>query len=71
MTPPPKRDWFKIWVHFFFGAIFGSVLGLKAWGRSTYASSPSMWTGVAFIGGGALLVGLIAGVMAESGWDER
>ena len=36
-----------------------------------FALSTSSLPGVAFIGGGALLVGLIAGFMAESGWDER
>jgi hypothetical protein len=32
--------------------------------------STSWLPGIAFIGGGALLVGIIAGVMANSGWDE-
>jgi ABC-type Mn2+/Zn2+ transport system permease subunit len=68
---PPKRNWFKTCVHAFCGAVLGAFLGLRAWGRSHDALSTSWLTGVAYIGGGALLVGLIAGLAAESGWDER
>ncbi len=69
-TNPPKRDWFKTWVHAFFGALLGAVLGFRAWGRSAEAFSTSWLPGVAYIGGGAVLVGVIAAAAAESGWDE-
>jgi hypothetical protein len=71
MEQPHKRDWFKFWVHFFVGALLGAFLGFRAWGRSSYAFSTSMLPGAAFIGGGALVVGLIAGLLSNTGWDER
>lgn len=71
LTEPPKRDWSKTWIHAFFGAVVGAFLGLRAWGRSSEADSTSWLPGIAYISGGALLVGIIAGLAAESGWDER
>jgi hypothetical protein len=68
---PHKPDWFKFGVHFVFGALLGSFLGCRAWGRSDYAFSTSILPGFAFIGGGALVVGLIAGFLSHTGWDER
>jgi hypothetical protein len=65
-----QRDWFKFTVHFFFGALVGALLGLRAWGRSSFALSTSFVPGLLIIAGGALLVGLIAGVLSNSGWDE-
>ncbi len=70
-SKPPQRNWFKIGVHAFCGAVVGAMIGLRVWLRSHDAVSPSLWPGVIYIGGGALVVGLIAGLAAESGWDER
>jgi len=70
MDDTPKYDWFKFGIHFFCGAILGAFIGLRAWGKSGYAFSSSWMPGVCFICGGALIVGLIAGVISNSGWDE-
>ena len=68
---PPKRNWAKTWIHVFVGAVVGALIGLRAWGRSFDAALSTSWLpGLAYIGFGALLVGMIAGLAAESGWDE-
>jgi hypothetical protein len=71
MNKERKRNWYKFWVHFFFGAMLGASFGLRVWSRSSYAASTSALPGVVFVGGGALLAGLVAGALADTGWDER
>ena len=66
----PKYDWFKFWVWFFFGALFGAVLGVRAWGRSSAAMVHSMRPGLAIILVWALVLDLIAGFLSNSGCDE-
>jgi hypothetical protein len=68
---PAKRDWSKIWIHVFFGALLGAFLGFRIWSHSDDALSTSWLPGIAYIGGGALFIAVIAGLAAESGWDER
>ncbi|MGV3530887.1 MAG: hypothetical protein ACO1QR_00850 [Chthoniobacteraceae bacterium] len=67
MDEPRERDWLKFRVHFVCGAILGAFIGLKWWAHSDYASSTSWVPGVLFIGGGAILFGLIAGVASDRG----
>ncbi len=67
MDDSRKRDWLKFWVHFVCGAILGAFLGLKGWAHSDYATSTSWIPSVLFIGGGAILLGLVAGVAADNG----
>jgi len=57
-------------VHFACGAALGVFVGCRAWSRSSQAMSGSMWPGVLFMAGGAVLVGLFAGGMSNTGWDE-
>jgi hypothetical protein len=70
MDEKPRRDWFKFWTHGFFGALAGMLLGLRAWSTSDHASSTSWWPGFFYVTCGALLTGLIAGLLSDSGWDE-
>jgi hypothetical protein len=67
----PKYDWFKFWVWFFCGALFGAVLGVRAWGQSSVAMEPSIRPGIHIILIWALFVGFIAGCLSNSGCDER
>jgi len=67
MPEEQNRDWLKFAIHLFFGALLGAFVGFVAWGKSSYHSSTSMLPGVIFIGGGALLFGVAAGVAAHSG----
>lgn len=57
-------------MHAFFGALVGAFLGFRLWGRSSEAFSTSWLPGLAYIGGGALVVGFNAGLAAESGWTR-
>jgi UDP-N-acetylmuramyl pentapeptide phosphotransferase/UDP-N-acetylglucosamine-1-phosphate transferase len=57
----------KFWVHFFCGALLGALCGFFVWGRSSYSSSASLMPGSVFVGGGALLLGLTAGIESDTG----
>jgi hypothetical protein len=70
MSNRPKYDWFKFWVWFICGTLFGASLGLRTWGRSDFAMEPSMRHGSILILISALIVGLIAGFLSNSGCDE-
>jgi hypothetical protein len=61
-------DWLGFAVQFVCGAILGGVLGFYWWAKSSYALSTSTLPGVLFIGGGALLVGLIAACLRDDFW---
>jgi hypothetical protein len=70
-----KQDWIGFWVHFFFGAIFGSLVGLWLWARwvSTHLATPDEDISVVaflFVGGGALLFGLFAGYFRDKFWSS-
>ncbi len=67
MPEQRRRDWLKFWIHFFCGALLGAIAGFTAWGRSSYGESTSFLPAVVFVGGGAILVGLIAGAAADTG----
>lgn len=60
-----KINWPLSALHFFFGAILGAGLGFMAWGRSGRGAS-----GIACVGAGALIAGLIAGFYGEDFWEE-
>jgi uncharacterized membrane protein len=64
----PKRDWFKFWMYFCFGAVFGALVGLRVWFRSKYARD--WFPGIMLILGGALVWGFIAGFFSNSRWNE-
>ena len=70
MNSKPPYDWGKFWVHFACGAVLGVFVGCRAWARSSHALSGSMWPGVLFMAGGAVLVRLLAGAMSNTGWDQ-
>jgi 2-amino-4-hydroxy-6-hydroxymethyldihydropteridine diphosphokinase len=63
----PKFDWFGFWVHFFFGAILGALLGFSI--CSQLSSITSWIPGISLICVCAILVGLIAGSFQEGFWE--
>lgn len=56
-------------VHFFFGAILGSVLGLGFW-ASWFADEKTAAVGLTCIAGGALLCGVAAGIARDEFWNR-
>jgi 2-amino-4-hydroxy-6-hydroxymethyldihydropteridine diphosphokinase len=65
----PKLDWFGFWVHFFFGAILGALLGFSIWSQTASATSSSWIPGIFLICCCAILVGLLAGSFQEGFWE--
>src|SRR5438552_1157778 len=58
-------DWFRFAVQFFFGALFGGLFGFYL---SAHADSRStVWLATL---GGALVVGLIAGLWGDRFWES-
>ena len=57
-------------IQFFFGFLFGGVIGFVLWGRSDYALSTSWMPGIVFIGGGALIMGIISGCAGDNFWKS-
>ena len=55
-------------VHFFFGAILGSALGLFYWALR-YGDGKTAETGLLCIGAGALAVGFVAGIARDEFWS--
>jgi hypothetical protein len=70
MAIKSKPDWGKFWAHFIFGALFGALIGLRVWAKSEVARSTSWFPVALLVFGGAAVWGLIAGMFANSGWDE-
>jgi hypothetical protein len=70
MNNKPPFDWIGFWVQFFFGAIFGTVLGFGTWAKSSWKTSPDMLPGICFIGGGALIFGVVAGLAGDRFWAD-
>lgn len=56
-------------VHFFFGAILGSVLGLGCWAYR-FSDGKSGAAGLLCLAGGALLCGLVAGIARDECWSH-
>jgi uncharacterized membrane protein YedE/YeeE len=65
-----KRDWFKFGIHFFFGSLVGALLGIRLWGGSHHGISISIGVGITSVIITALVIGLIAGALSQTGWDE-
>ena len=69
-----KPDWTDrvsaFGVHFFFGAILGSVLGLGFWAFH-FAETQTAAAGLRCIGGGALLCGTGAGIARDEFWTRQ
>ena len=65
-----KLKWFGVAVQFAFGCGIGGLGGAYAWARSHWAMSTSWWPGLLFIGGGALVGGLLAGVFQQAFWES-
>jgi hypothetical protein len=61
-------NWFGFWVQFFFGSLFGGIIGFWLWGKSDYALSTSWLPGLIFVGGGALAMGIAAGCARDDFW---
>ena len=68
-----KRDWHgrlcDFGVHFFFGAVLGSVIGLGAW-AFRFCQADSDAGGLLCIAYGAALGGLLAGVARDELWSR-
>ena len=68
-----KPDWkdrvSAFGVHFFFGAILGSALGLGFWAYH-FAEEKTATIGLLCIGGGALLAGIAAGIARDEFWTN-
>jgi hypothetical protein len=63
-----KIDWFGFAVQFVFGAALGAALGFRWWSRSSYNLSPSLIPGILFMGGGAIVFGVIVGCLRDDFW---
>lgn len=70
MAKNSQTGWFAFWVHFVFGAVLGGFIGLWIWGRPVFDLYDSTLAGVACIGGGAVICGLLAGLGRESFWES-
>ncbi len=57
-------------VHSVCGAVFGAILGLAMFARSSDAGSVSGRPALLWIGGSALIGGLLAGVGQDEFWSE-
>ena len=57
-------------IHFFFGAILGSVLGLAGW-IFYFSGTDSARIGLRCLAGGAGLGGLVAGIARDEFWSGR
>ena len=63
-------DWFSFWVHFVCGALVGGAFGLGVWAWPAMEIYDSTLAGVLCIGGGACILGLLAGVLREQFWER-
>ena len=68
MSTKEPFDWVGFLVQFFFGAVFGAVIGLGAWTKASNASSMTLDAGLHFMGIGALFVGMLAGLFGDRLW---
>lgn len=55
---------------FFFGALVGAGIGIRALMESPWAGSPSYTPLICFMAGGAILCGLIAGWVGDEFWRK-
>jgi hypothetical protein len=65
-----RSDWSGFFVHFVCGAIIGAVLGFGIWVKSPEATSVPTSPGFFYIGGSALIIGLIAGFVGDRFWQS-
>lgn len=70
MPKNKKIDWAGLWLHALFGAVVGAVMGLWVWLRPRWGLYDSSFAGMVCVGGGALVVGIIAGLVRERFWDD-
>jgi hypothetical protein len=63
-----RIDWLGFAVQFVCGTILGAALGFHWWAKSSYVLSTSVLPGILFVGGGGLIVGLIAGCLRDDFW---
>jgi len=63
-----RIDWFKVILHFVCGAVVGALVGLGLWVNDC-GDGDSFCGGAFWIGGGAIVVGLLAGVFLDRFWD--
>ena len=58
MSGEPQRDWFKTWVHFFFGLVIGAGIGAYPFDR---------WL---FILTTALVARILAAIFLDDFWED-
>jgi hypothetical protein len=68
MSSKPKRDWTIFCAGFVVGALPGAYLGFRLLAHSQYNLSPSAWPLILFVGGGALIFGVLGAIAAKSDW---
>ena len=70
MPRQSQRNWSRFWVHFSVGAVLGAGIGLRT----------HLWFGISlrqdfrfilFVVACAMVAGLIAGLLANTGWDRH
>lgn len=67
---PPKRDWAAFWIHFAFGALFGTAVGVMLWMNLPFEFTDSRTAGVICMLGGALACGVLAGLLGQNFWRD-
>ena len=63
-----RINWQVFCLRFFFGAIFGALIGVYGWAH--LADGTSWFLGAICIGIGALIAGLCAGYYGEEFWES-
>ena len=68
MSEHQKRDWAKTRLHFVCGGLMGAGVGLYFWFDSTW--NDSWLIGAAFIIGGGVALGILAGFFLDDFWEN-
>jgi hypothetical protein len=65
-----RFDWTRFVVHFVCGGLAAALLGFGMWAKSADAPSASGMSGFIYIGGAALVCGMIAGCIGDDFWRK-
>ena len=70
MSDKRSFDWFEFGVRFFFGAIFGVIVGAVVLTESPHVGASSWEPAAAYCSIGALICGVLAGVLGDEFWTN-